>query len=114
MLMALTLGTILPRVLDGAVMLVETIIRGKGESQNKKELGVSIAYTILEQLAKNNVLPAIPGKDELGGLVDGAVAIKNETGWKKAEAINGVILDGAQLAQFFFGAFQAGKESSGE
>ena len=110
--MGITLATVLPFVLNGAVTLMETIIKGKGQGATKKKIGVDVAHNILSQLAQQGVIPAVPPKEELGGLVDGAVAIKNAEGWQKAEAINGIVMDGAQLAQFFFSAFQAGQQKS--
>ena len=107
--MALTLATILPMVLNVAVNLVEGIIKGKGQSDVKKTVGVDVTYDVLTKLAQLGIIPAVPPKDELGGLVDGAVAIKNAEGWNKAAAVNNIIMDGAMLAQFFITAFQAGK-----
>lgn len=104
--MPLPIG-IIGAVINGAVNLMEVVVTGRSQGSTKKELGLSIAHTVLQELAKNQIVPAVPPKEELADVVDSVVAVKNAEGWGKVPAAAQVVFEIDDLVNIFKAGIEA-------
>lgn len=94
-------------IMSAVTNIMEIVIVGKGRGATKKEIGVDIGHSIIEELAKRGILPAVPPKTELSDVVDAVVTTKNAEGWGKVVASTNVVLQIDDLVNAFRAGIQA-------